>query len=265
MQTNMKNTIENKNNLSQDTEGINSFLTESEISVIIDRLSFVKKHLKSGSWLDLCCGQGLCTSLIKFKNNIIYYGLDLIKSNCMITREVRKANVVCGDAENLPFKNQSFNIVTLLAGIYYLNREKIIPEINRVLKKEGVFIFDTSNCQLPGFHKARETKEYFSSENWIIYLNQLGFKVKCYESNQKFNASHYENIFYYFKKTIKFFLFKIPFFKKYFHNLSIKYKSKFYFDMNYLDRSLKNNNSWIVLNKKNVSNSLVVYFICKKV
>ena len=45
--------------------------------------------------------------------------------------------VICADAENIPFQKNSFDYVTVMAAIYYLNRDKLINEIKKVLKVNG--------------------------------------------------------------------------------------------------------------------------------
>ena len=67
-----------------------------------------------------------------------YIGLDL--SSEMIEQAktlVPNADFICADAHNLPFDNNSFDIVTALQCWVYFDKEKLLPELHRVLKKDG--------------------------------------------------------------------------------------------------------------------------------
>ena len=41
------------------------------------------------------------------------------------------------DAHNLPFENGSFDVVTALQCWVYFDKEKLLPELRRILKKDG--------------------------------------------------------------------------------------------------------------------------------
>lgn len=261
----MKTRSEHLLNLLEDTEGLNQFLSLDEINVIIDRISFINKFLKNQNWLDLCCGEGISSLLLKNKKEIKYLGIDFIKENCEKAKKNLGADVICGDVHKLSFKRDKFEIVTLSAAIYYLERSKLIPEIHKILKTNGIFIFDTSNSELPNFNYARETTHYFTAKNWIEYLKHNGFKVVCYEGSQKYNYNVLKTTIDFFKAQLKKVLFKIPFVKKKLRNISIKYKRKYYFDREFFYKNIGINRSWKKLSKNNLSKSLVLYFVCTKV
>ncbi len=67
-----------------------------------------------------------------------YIGLDLSKE--MIEQAkmlVPNTDFICADAHNLPFDNNSFDIITALQCWVYFDKEKLLPELHRVLKKDG--------------------------------------------------------------------------------------------------------------------------------
>ena len=71
----MKTLEQKKINLYEDTEGLNSYLTKNETAIIIDRVSFINDFLKRNTWLDLCCGKGINSLLLKIKENSSDYYL----------------------------------------------------------------------------------------------------------------------------------------------------------------------------------------------
>lgn len=67
-----------------------------------------------------------------------YTGIDL--SSEMIeqaTAVIPDMDFICSDAHNLPFEDSSFDIVTALQCWVYFDKEKLLPELHRVLKSDG--------------------------------------------------------------------------------------------------------------------------------
>lgn len=63
-------------------------------------------------------------------------------------KEVPQANFIVGSAQNLPFKNDSFDKAVMLEVLEHLpskSEHKAIKEISRILKPKGEFILSTPN------------------------------------------------------------------------------------------------------------------------
>ena len=94
--------------------------------------------------LDLGCGTGIILKEISSKNSSVeLFGLDL--SENMIAQATRRlgtaAKLTVGDAENLPYLDNTFNLVCCVESFHhYPNPKKALSEINRVLKKGGLFL-----------------------------------------------------------------------------------------------------------------------------
>ena len=118
-----------------------------------------KNH--SLSCLDLCCGAGNFTAVLKklsdSKTKIT--GIDFNKS--MLSKASKNPNIlfIRANAKNLPFEKEKFDIATISFAARNLNtsREnfvKILKEIKRVLKPGGVFInLETSRPENSFAHK----------------------------------------------------------------------------------------------------------------
>ncbi len=132
----------------------NKKLTKQEVDIVLsllpDNFEFDKKE---DFILDLACGPGR-HSLEFLKRGFNVIGLDYSKNFLKIAKEkVKEAKIknkfkfLQGDIRSLPFKNQTFKFVTLLGNSfgYFSDREnkKILKEVYRILRKGGVFIFDT--------------------------------------------------------------------------------------------------------------------------
>lgn len=109
----------------------------------IINIEFNNKHV-----LDIACGTGNFTKkLYKMGANVI--GID--KSNELLKRAKNNNNgnnisyINC-IAEALPFKNNSFDIITVLSAWHWFNRDKVNDEIWRVLKNDGYLIIMNIDC-----------------------------------------------------------------------------------------------------------------------
>jgi len=119
--------------------------------------------------LDLCCGPYTLTLEVLKRKKRIAFALDLSRE--MLSFGLTKASPllsfvypVCGDAEVLPFKDETFGAVTIAFGFRNLvNRSKALEEIHRVLKKNGlVCILEFSKPKLPIF-----------KDIYFFYLNSI--------------------------------------------------------------------------------------------
>lgn len=95
--------------------------------------------------LDLCCGTGhLVKGLSEIGN---YTGMDFSKSmvrHCSVTYPNKK--FFLGDAEKLPFKENSFDAVVCFWSFHHLvYPEKTLDEIKRVLRPGGFVLIATFN------------------------------------------------------------------------------------------------------------------------
>ncbi len=105
------------------------------------------KHLpaKKIDMLDIACGTGdmLTTAKEIFKDRL-NLGVGLDPSLKMVERAKSKCrnlnfHLVLGTAENLPFKENSFDLITVAFGVRnFKNRQKGLKEIYRTLKEGGI-------------------------------------------------------------------------------------------------------------------------------
>lgn len=110
----------------------------------------VREHLgedpSKKSVLDYACGHGL-HSTFPAKLGAKVMGIDISKESLKIAIERAQREGVADkctflemDCENLTFADNSFDIVYESGSLYYMNLEKALSEIARVLKPDGVAI-----------------------------------------------------------------------------------------------------------------------------
>lgn len=95
--------------------------------------------------IDLCCGTGDLARLAKQISpdaNVI--GIDFSEEMLKIAKNKKskgKIQYLQGDVTNLPYEDNSFDIVTMGFGLRnILNAEKAIEEVYRILKPNGLFL-----------------------------------------------------------------------------------------------------------------------------
>jgi ubiquinone/menaquinone biosynthesis C-methylase UbiE len=116
-------------------------------------------NVKGKKILDLGCGPGLYAKKLSNMGAKVK-GIDISKDIVRIAKEENPSlDLIVGDAEKLPYKNSEFDIVlaTLVLG-HIPQWDKVLNEINRVLKNKGIFIFSSYN---PVTEKTKRTKWFF--------------------------------------------------------------------------------------------------------
>lgn len=104
---------------------------------------------EEGNRLDIGTGTG--EVLVKSNNRGLKVGIDLAKGMLIkAKKKCKECYFVLADAENLPFKEGSFNTITLsLVYRHLLNKEAFLSEANRVLKPGGqIGILDLSKSKM---------------------------------------------------------------------------------------------------------------------
>lgn len=103
--------------------------------------------MRSISLLDIGTGTGFVVSILsrylKGANEIICYDLsrEMLQEARVKLRNVPNVNFLVGDAERLPFGRESIDIISMNSVLHHLpNYPLLLREIDRVLKRKGIFI-----------------------------------------------------------------------------------------------------------------------------
>lgn len=110
------------------------------IDIILEYTQQNKKKL-----LDIGCGTG------KYGQALIHKGFDVVgidKSPSQISEAKKVINAQEGNAIDLPYKSESFDVCIMIMMIHHMNQKEralAFDEIYRVLKKDGVLIIKTAS------------------------------------------------------------------------------------------------------------------------
>ena len=95
--------------------------------------------------LDVGCSDGLLLECF-YKYGVECYGVDISKKALSYAPQVIRHNLILLDIEreNLPFKDNTFDVITILEVLEHLHDHKrIISEMYRVLKPGGIVLMST--------------------------------------------------------------------------------------------------------------------------
>ena len=148
--------------------------------------SFLDFPFRNKSLLDLACGDGLDANNYSNKGALVS-GIDA--SEAMIDIAKKKyphIDFKVGLAEKLPYKDNSFDVVTSKYSIMTSSDMfPIFAEVHRVLKPRGIFIYLVTHPFRQYFEKCSESADYFHQE--IVTSNILNDTISLKEPSHTFN------------------------------------------------------------------------------
>ena len=173
-----------------------------------------KKYFSGrGKCLDLGCGIG------QYTKELMNYGYEVTSADIsnIALEKVKEFNnnVVKVDMEEmLPFSDNTFDIVFANLSIHYFSdvvTKKLIKEIKRILRNEGLFIGSVNGIQ--GYEKIKDTaitleKHYWLNKNKYIRLfdkkdlsDYLSiFEILSIEEKETIRFGHAKNYLIFFTK-----------------------------------------------------------------
>ena len=154
---------------------------------------------KSINLLDLGGGTGNYSIILsKMGYNVTL--LDISNKSLEIARKnIEKENllvaIINSSGENLPIKNETFNIVFMIGGVinYTPNPEKLLRECKRILTKDGILYFDFMNTIGWGNEMLEYNSrlEIIESNTKLIQMEDWDYPVQLF--NYKFMEKIIEN------------------------------------------------------------------------
>lgn len=148
------------------------------VKTILDCFRVIKD--KKSNLLDIGCGTGI--NLKFFQKYINSFGCDLSDDAIFFCKKRNLKRIVISDAGELPFKDENFEVVTLLDVLYHRNIKSdmnVLREAKRILKKNGYLIITDSalNVLLSRHDKALHTRERYTKEKFRSKLEENNFFI----------------------------------------------------------------------------------------
>ncbi len=134
------------------------------------------------SYLDVGCGTGFSTIHVPFTKNVV--GVDFSFKNLKFTP---LKNKIQGSGYNLPFKSNSFDIVTSWEFLHHLEEpEKALIEMSRITKKY-LILFEPNKYNLGVilyslYDRSERRQLEYSKKTLLRFLDLIKFKLIACES-----------------------------------------------------------------------------------
>ncbi len=150
-----------------------------------EMLKIIQEFRGSGRLLDVGCAYGLLVD--EASKCFESYGIDISRFALTKSKEYCEGNVSRASAASLPFKGDSFNVITLLDTLEHIpNFDECLEDVVRVLKKGGILLLQLPNpliwthlCGRFGF-KDETHANNFRLQKWHKILLRHGLKIeKC--------------------------------------------------------------------------------------
>lgn len=126
------------------------------IAALGKHVQFTQRPLRA---LDIGCGAGLSTAALEPLAEFVV-GLEPVEAMLMHRRSVAaNAGFVVGRAEQLPFAEQSFDLMTAAGALNYADLNRFFPEAARVLKPDDVLV-------IYDFSEGRRLRDDARLEHW---------------------------------------------------------------------------------------------------
>ena len=101
--------------------------------------NYLGQTTKFDKALDIACGTGLSTkALLALAEQV--YGTDISEEMLNLAYKDKKIIYKIATAENQPFENNTFNLVTVSSGVHWFDIELFLKECNRILKPKSWLI-----------------------------------------------------------------------------------------------------------------------------
>jgi len=149
-------------------------------------LKLIRKFKEGGRLLDIGCAYGLLVNAAS--QHFESYGIDISQFAVKKSKKYCKGNISRASAVNLPFKNESFDVVTVVATLEHVpHLTRCLKDIVRTLKNGGILFLQLPNplvwthlCGRLGLKDETHAND-FQLKQWKTILATQGLKVeKCF-------------------------------------------------------------------------------------
>jgi 2-polyprenyl-6-hydroxyphenyl methylase / 3-demethylubiquinone-9 3-methyltransferase len=149
--------------------------------------------------LDVGCGAGFLSNELA-REGFAVTGIDASEGSVAVAKQHDSTGTVryeVGDAYHLPYKDESFEVVCAMDFLEHVEEpERIIVEIDRVLKPEGLFFFHTFNRNFLSYLFIIKGVEWFVKNTpknlhvLNLFIKPEELRAMCKQNNLTIQSLH---------------------------------------------------------------------------
>ena len=158
--------------------------TQEQLERLYHRYHFAKQFCAGKDVVEVACGSGIGLGYLASFSKMVVGG-DIDQKNLRIAQLRYEHNPVIRieemDAHQLPFADNSMDVVILYEAIYYLvDPGKFVEESRRILRDNGTLIICSVNKEWKDFHPSPYTRDYFSAKELSLLVMKKFKNVKSF-------------------------------------------------------------------------------------
>lgn len=192
----------NQTNYLELTELSGEEVSQEQVERIFTRYSWAVQYCKDKTVLEAACGTGQGIGLLSQSAKRFIAG-DFSQEilNIAVSHYKNRVPLFRLDAQVLPYKDNTFDVVLLFEALYYIpDAALFIKECRRILKPGGNILIATANKDLFDFNPSPHSYQYYG----VVELNNLlesnGFSVSCFGDTPVAEVSMKQKLFRPIKK-----------------------------------------------------------------
>jgi SAM-dependent methyltransferase len=162
------------------TEGPGGTVAREGAEMLRTRYQLAADHASGRRVLEIGCGPGVGLGLIdRAAEGVV--GADYDDALLRVAASTYGARIpfICLDAQKLPFRDASFDLILFFEGTYYVpDMDTVFDEVRRVVADGGEVLFVNANPDRPDFIRSPKSVRYHSAEEFRQALIKRGFEVE---------------------------------------------------------------------------------------
>jgi len=164
------------------TELPGSYVSREQVDRICNRYYWAGKYCYNKDVLEVACGTGQGLGYLSKIAKSLNAG-DYSEKILEIAQEHYGNRIALRqfDAQNMPYKDNSMDVIILFEAIYYLpSAERFVSECRRVLRDGGKVLIATANKDLYDFNPSPYSYKYYGVVGLKELFSKQGFTVEFY-------------------------------------------------------------------------------------
>ena len=160
-------------------------LTREALAMHRSRYAFAQPLCVGKDVLEVACGAGTGLGYMANKGARRVVGGDCSERLTRIAASYYRARlpVLRLDAQSLPFREATFDVLLMYEAIYYLeNAGRFVEEAARVLRRAGQLVICTINPEWPGLIPSAYSTRYWAAHELVELLKANGFRCRIWGS-----------------------------------------------------------------------------------